>query len=274
MDRALPAPRLDWRPLRWAVYGLVAIAAAANLVGVWGQLEYLLSPAGGLDYHVLAEAARDATPYETPPYGYVWSPLALPLLAVLTSGGLAGWAALHAAALLPLRDWRLIALTAASWPFWTDVAVGNVMVLVAVSAYLAVSGSRVWTAVFFVLALLMPRPLMLPALAWILWQRPATRLPFAALAVVNAAAVVATGCADEWLRAMLVLEHHVGAAWDVGPSRILGAWWAPVGILLGAWLTWRGRLGLASLAVMPYLFAQYLLMLLLELRRAQVPIRR
>jgi hypothetical protein len=46
---------------------------------------------------------------------------------------------------------------------------------------------------------------------------------------------------------------------NVGPSRWLGAWWLLAGIPLAAWLTWRGRVGLASLAVSPYLLPYYLM---------------
>ena len=49
-----------------------------------------------------------------------------------------------------------------------------------------------------------------------------------------------------------------------------------IGLPLAAWLTWKGRLGLASLAASPYWLPYYLLMLLLELpiRTAQMRLRR
>jgi len=266
MERTLPVLRLDWRPLRWALYAALVVAVPLNLYLIGTQVAYMLSPAAGLDYRVLAEAARDATPYQAPPHGYVWSPLAIPLLAVLTAPGYVFWGALHVAALGFLRDWRLIGLVLLSFPFWFDVGVGNVMVFVAVAAYLAVSGSRAGTAAFFLLALLIPRPLMLPALAWILWQRPDTRLPFAILFVAHAIGVLATGLGDDWIANTMQLQMHVGADYAIGPAVLFGWWWTPIGLALAAWLTYRGRLGLASVAVMPYLFAQYLTMLLLELR--------
>jgi hypothetical protein len=52
---------------------------------------------------------------------------------------------------------------------------------------------------------------------------------------------------------------------NLGPSALIGWAWVPIGLALGAWLTWKGRLGLASLAVSPYVLPYYLVMILLEL---------
>lgn len=151
-----------------------------------------------------------------------------------------------------------------SWPFWTDLASGNAVTLVAVAAYAALRGGRIAAAVYFALALLVPRPLMLPLLVWLLWKRPETRATFAVLLVINVAAVLATGLADDWIGAALDLRRNLGTVWDIGPSRLLGPLWAPLGLAIAAVLTWRGRVGWASVAAMPYLFPQYLLMLAVE----------
>jgi hypothetical protein len=45
----------------------------------------------------------------------------------------------------------------------------------------------------------------------------------------------------------------------------LGAAWVPIGLALAAYLTIRGRLGLASLAAAPYWFGYYLVFVLLEM---------
>jgi len=47
----------------------------------------------------------------------------------------------------------------------------------------------------------------------------------------------------------------------------MGSLWVPIGLVLAAWLTWRGRLGFASLAASPYWLPYYLFMPFLELRR-------
>ena len=58
----------------------------------------------------------------------------------------------------------------------------------------------------------------------------------------------------------------MGGPADVGPARIIGAVWVPCGVALAALLTWKGRLGLASLAASPYWVPYYGVMLrLLEL---------
>jgi hypothetical protein len=51
---------------------------------------------------------------------------------------------------------------------------------------------------------------------------------------------------------------------NFGPSQFIGLAWVPIGIGLAAWLTWRNRLGLASLAISPYWLPYYFLVLLLE----------
>jgi len=51
-----------------------------------------------------------------------------------------------------------------------------------------------------------------------------------------------------------------------GPPAWLGSAWLLIGVPLGAWLTWRGRVGWAGLAISPYWLMPYYLMLLLELR--------
>ncbi len=53
--------------------------------------------------------------------------------------------------------------------------------------------------------------------------------------------------------------------YNFGPSAWIGLAWVPIGLALAAWLTWRGRLGFASVAASPYWFGYYLLMLFLEI---------
>ena len=106
----------------------------------------------------------------------------------------------------------------------------------------------------------MPRPIMLPALAWLLWRQPWTRWPFVGIAVVSLLGAFATGWLDEWIGALFRGGMAETTSWlNLSPSRFIGAWWLLIGVPLAAWLTWRGRLGLASLAVSPYLLPYYLL---------------
>lgn len=82
---------------------------------------------------------------------------------------------------------------------------------------------------------IVPRPLMIPVAAWLLWTRP-----------------VAAG-------------GDVAIPSNVGPSRFIGIPWLLVGVPLAAWLTLRGRLGVAALAASRYWLPYYLLFPIVEL---------
>ena len=75
--------------------------------------------------------------------------------------------------------------------------------------------------------------------------------------------------AAEWVARLLDSTADIGSDFNIGPSALIGSWWLIVGIPLGIWLTWRGRIGLAGLAVSPYVLPYYLLIGVLEL----VPMR-
>ena len=105
-------------------------------------------------------------------------------------------------------------------------------------------------------------------LVWLLWKRPEWRVPFAAALMVHVAVVVALGFGPAWLGALLHAGEGTSVA-DFGPAALIGTLWVPIGLVLAVFLTWRGRLGMASLAASPYWLPQYLLMLLLDL----VPVR-
>lgn len=52
--------------------------------------------------------------------------------------------------------------------------------------------------------------------------------------------------------------------WNIGPTGWLGIGWRAIGVMLGAWLLWRGRVGWAGLAWSTYLVPHNLLMPLAE----------
>jgi hypothetical protein len=159
---------------------------------------------------------------------------------------------------------RLLAL--AAWPFWYDVEAGNILVFVVWAAAWALRGNRFAGIAFLVVVLLVPRPLMVPAAVWLLWTRPELRTPVAVVAVLVAAATLATGWMDEWVVAMLAASGDVANPSNIGPSRFIGTLpWLAIGIPMAAWLTWKGRVGYASLAASPYWLPYYLLVLVLEL---------
>ncbi len=252
--------------------------ACLSLWVSWPTIVAVFDGSYAFDWANFIEAGErfgTGTLYEVdPPYAFRWSPVAAWLLGFVTLMPLWLWQVLHLAVLPLLRSWLLVAAVLVSYPFWFDVQTGNLMTFVAVLGVLALRGGRVATATFLVLTVLIPRPLMLPLAVWLLWQRPATRLPFAAFFVAHAAVVVALGYGAEWLAALTSVQAELGNAYNFGPSRFIGALWIPIGLALAAWLTWRGRLGLASVAISPYWLPYYFLMLLLEFAPPKTCVRR
>jgi hypothetical protein len=250
--------------------GLVALACVSLYVS-WPTIVAVFDGSYAFDWtNFIGAAERFGTNslYEVdPPYAFRWSPVAAWLLGFVTFMPLWVWQVLHVAALPLLRSWLLVAAVLVSYPFWFDLQTGNLMTFIAVFGVLALRGGRVATASFLVLAVLVPRPLMLPLAVWLLWRRPGTWLPFAAFFLVHAAVVVARGYGPEWLAALTSVQPELVNEYNFGPSRFIGALWIPIGLALAAWLTWRGRLGLASIAISPYWLPYYFLMLLLESAR-------
>lgn len=270
-------------PVRLVAVALAAVAiglvAAVNLFLAARSLGVVLAGGTAVDWEQYAEAGRRVFAGAdlfavTDTYAWHYSPLLAALFAPLSVLGAGGWRLLHLVAVLALPTWPMRLIGLASWPFWYDVEAGNVLAFVVLAAAWALRGSRVGTSAYLVLLLLVPRPLMLPVGAWILWRRPEWRVPFAAALAVHGLAVLATGWADEWLVALVAAGADVANPSNVGPSRFMGTIpWLIIGLPLAAWLTIRGRLGLASLAASPYWLPYYLLMLLLELRGSRLPLR-
>ena len=260
--------RSPTRSLNWRFLGLGA-AWAGNLVGLAIVGLVFLRGGVGADWYILSEAGERVVSgglYDAEPrgYNYIYSPLLA--YAWIAPMPLWAWLAVHFLPLLTLPR-HLAILVLVSFPFWLDLYNGGVMVFLFVAAWHALHGHRMGAGAFFALCLLAPRPPFLPAVLWLLWRRPDWRLPFVGLLAVSGVAVLASGWGFEWLAALLEGPGYTGADRDFGPTRILGYAWLIVGIPLGAWLTYRGRVGWAGLAVSPYLTPQYAMVLLLELRQ-------
>lgn len=204
-------------------------------------------------------------PGETYNYTFRYSPLFAYLLVPITALGIAAWRLLHIA-VLALLPWRLSAVVLLTWPFWEDVWHGNTMTFAFVFGFLALRGSRWAGAAFLVLTLLVPRPLMLPVIVWILWKRPTWRIQAAVITAVMVVMTLATGEAMAFLGAVLRSTDGLTYGVNLSPSRFIGIWWLALGVPLAAWLTWKGRVGLASLTVSPYVFPYHLMIGLLDLR--------
>ena len=242
---------------------LLVSAAGLNLWGLITTLPHLADGGRVGDWSRLVVIDPNA------PYAnnfYRWAPPALWIWQNMVERvGFWPWFALHFVAIASLRPRWAILLVAVSWPFWSDAINGSTLTFVAVAASLAIGGNRPATVTYFVLCSLMPRPLMLPVLVWLLWQRPETRAWFAAIAAGVLAWSVIGGHALEWIvRLATTTNSEMVIEYNFGPSAWIGFWWVPIGLALAVWLTWRGRLGFASLVASPYWFGYYLVMLLLE----------
>jgi hypothetical protein len=265
------------RPTRSVRFVLIAVAAgllgAVNLYLAARSIGLVASGAPAVDWEQYVEASRRvATGGDlyavTDTYAYHYSPLLAALFGLLAPLGTLGWRALHVVAALALPSWPMRVIALLSWPFWYDVETGNVMIFVVLAGAWALAGSRWAAGIFFVLAILIPRPLMLPLVAWLLWRQPEWRVPVVAAFALHALAVVALGWGGEWLSALVAAGGDVAIPSNVGPSRFIGTLpWVLIGLPLAAFLTWKGRIGFASLAASPYWLPYYLLMPLLELVR-------
>jgi hypothetical protein len=265
---------------RLVLLGLIGIVGAVNVYLVARSAGLILQGAPAVDWAQYVEAGRRVFSggdlyAVTDTYAYHYSPVLAWAFAPLAAIGTVGWRLLHFVAVLALPGWPMRMLGLLSWPFWYDVEAGNLLAFVVLAAAWAARGSRVGSAAFLALVLLVPRPLMLPVAAWVLWKQPEWRIPFVAAFAVHAVVVVATGWADDWTVALLAAGGDVTNPSNVGPSRVLGTVpWVLIGVPLAGWLTVRGRLGLASLMASPYWLPYYLLVLLLELRTLRWPTRR
>lgn len=268
LPRAVRVQR--WDLARWFLPRVVIGAAvvfsvflSALTVATWAPLPF--------DWAIFTEAATRFWAgglYETDAtYAYRYSPLLAPALAALGWMGPIAWRGLHLVAALALPSWRLRLVVLASWPFWFDTSTGNTVIFVALAAAWALRGSSAGTASFLVLTLLIPRPLMLPIAASLLWRRPEWRVPFAAAFVVHAVLVLLTGWGDEWIGILLSSTAESGSGLNLAPSRWVGSWWLAIALPAAAWLTVRGHLGWASLMAAPYWLPYYLVMPLLEIDR-------
>jgi hypothetical protein len=262
---ALPLPLL-----RRALIGAgIILLIAANVVGL---ATIVIDHQRAFDWDNYVEAARRfplGTLYHWQyPYGYHYAPQLAPVLGLLTLAGLPAWRVAHFVALAALPSRRLALVLLISYPFWDDVNTGNLMIFVFVAAAWAFRGNRVATVVYLVLCCLIPRPIMFPLLGWILWQRPGWRWPFVGILVAVVLTAIPTGYLADWAGSFFASgAKDIANDFNLSPSRFIGAAWLIIGVPLGVWLTYRGRLGWASMAISPYLLPYWVQMLGLEMLR-------
>ena len=264
---------------------LIAIIGVPSALLSAAWIVLILAGSASADWRIYVEASHRVGTgglYQiTDTYAFRASPFVAWAFALLAPLGPTLWRILHLAAAAAMPSWPLRLAVLIAWPFWFDVQEGNVLTFVLLAAAWALRGSRIAGVVYLALALLMPRPLLLPVAAWLLWQRPDLRLPFAVMLVAHTGAVLLSGWGGEWVRQLIASTDEVHSFWNMGPSRLIGLWWLVIGLPLGIWLTIRGKLGLASLAVSPYWLPYYYLFVLLDLphgkaarARNPAPIRR
>ncbi|MGI8828879.1 MAG: hypothetical protein ACR2I5_03785 [Candidatus Limnocylindria bacterium] len=249
---------------------LILVLSILNAVLLPRSITVILEGGPAVDWLQFVEGGRRVFAndlYETTnTYGYRYSPVAAYGFVLLEPIGTEGWRLLHVVAALALPTWPMRLVTLAAWPFWYDVEAGNLMVFVLLAAAWAFRRNPVGTFGFLAMALLFPRPLMLPLVAWILWQQPAWRIPAAVMAAAHLGLAITSGWLIEWVALLTTLGGEQASPNNLGPTRLLGAWWFVVGIPLAAVLTWRHRLGWASLAISyPYVLPYYLIMAVMEL---------
>ena len=264
-----------WRVGRLLLQALVGGVAVINVILVAKSIAELIGGAEPIDWYTLVESGRriqagDALYTLGNGYLFRWSPLAAMLMIGLAPLGVVGWQIAHLAAVVTLRRLALVALVLVSWPFWADLGNGNIATFVFVLGVFALRGSDRAALGYVAVWLLAPRPVATPLLAWLLWKRPGLRLPFAGMLLISAVLVLATGWAGAWVHILVASGSEIGNAYNIGPSRLIGLLWMPVGVVLGVVLTYRSHPGWASLVISPYLFPQYLLFGFWELEMDRV----
>jgi hypothetical protein len=229
----------------------------------------------GHDYQIWAqipERLESGTLYDgTPGYHYVFAPATAWILALVIPLGYPLWIALHFVLLPLLGDWRLIALAVASVSFWVDTMIGSTNTFLFIAGAIALRGSTAGAIGYLALFLLMPRPLYLPLAAWLVWKRRDLRAVFAALAALLVMTTLASGYAVEWGIELLVFGGFTMSEANpdnISPTRWLGPAWLVLGIPLATLLTLKGKVGIAGVAMTPYLGASSLMIVLWDLWRA------
>jgi hypothetical protein len=261
---ARPASEVAFGGRRLPSLPVMAMWLALGLANAWfvGWNLYEISQVGPsqTDWEIFRAGATSTAHYAGTDFR--WSPLLLGPLTVITTLPFGSWALLHVAAALALPTWPLRLVTLASWPFWQDVSTGNVMVFILIVAVYAARGHR-WAALtFWAFAALIPRPLMLPLVIWLLWKREDRGL---GLALMGSLFVGGLAMDSAWIEALGSSGRDIFNDYNWGPSAIIGWAWVPVGFALAAWFTWKGRIGLATLFASPYWLPYYMLMPMLEL---------
>lgn len=247
-----------WRYLLTSASGWLFVYGALNAPFI--AVAVLHNVAAPPDWLIWA-ALDPANPYAVGRFR--WSPVAAWIMAGVVLLGPLLWAVLHFVVLLLLRDMRLVVMILLSFGFWTDVMAGNAFIFFLIAAMMAMRGSSTAALLFCAMSVMVPRPVQLPVMLWLFWQRPKLRLPFLAVFAAHLALVLVIGGGEEWLaRLATTSSYETSLPWPINwaPSLFIGPAWLAIGVPVGAWLLWKGRPGWAGLAWSPYWLPYYLMM--------------
>jgi hypothetical protein len=265
---------IDWgRIRRRAGIGALILLVVANLLAdaaKVAQVAHLgLIPAinsVGFDWTLLSRASEVMVAGGDPYAGsaFKWTPVAALAFYPLSLLGWHLWQLAHLGAALAMPSWRMRLVVLLAFPFWWDLELGNILVFVLLAAIWALRGNQLGIGAFLALTVLVPRPLMVPIALWLLWKHPQWRLPFAAMGIGVIVATGATGLLGEFAARILEAGEQIHHGYNFAPSQVVGPAWLLIAVPLAAWLTWRRRLGLASVVASPYWLPYYLLLGLVD----------
>jgi hypothetical protein len=265
MVRPLSVP---WRTAALAV--VVGVAIAANFAFLVGYILWVNAHQGGpFDYPIFVEATSrltDGSLYRWDLHGYVYpySPVFAWLFIPFATAGIWVWQAMHLLTVVLIRNWPIRTLVLLSVAFWMDTWEGNVGAFFMLAGYWAIRRNRLGSWAFIALCLMIPKPIYLPALVWMLWRQPENRVRFVVLLVIHTALVLATGYAFEWLQALPGASHDIFGPFNFMPSRVIGWWWWPIGLALSAVLVLKDHPGWAGATAALYGGTHIPLMLVME----------
>jgi hypothetical protein len=124
---------------------------------------------------------------------WVWSPLAAYAVKLIVPLGVDVWRLVLIGAALALPSWPARLVVLVSWPFWADLANGNILTVIFCAAVWTMRGSTLGTWAYLNLALLRPMPLLAPLCLWVFVRRPEWRWRIVGLTAVHLALIGWTG---------------------------------------------------------------------------------
>lgn len=258
--------RLD---LRWVALACALLALGATVYSAWDSVDLAVYLEAG------RRVAAGSSPYgfELPPIGalFRYSPAfaaaMAPLSALPFDAVALGWRLAEVALLaLSVRGLGWLGVAIVVNPLVVlDLSVANVATLFLAAMIMVVRWPSVRTVtVYALLVLLIPKPTLLPVLAWGLWRVRAAWLPVAGVALAGLAMVLLV---PDFGRAILTGDRIFGMLQNLAflPVWLVATLMGSSAVLTVLSVRWPRVLGLASVLASPYYFSYSLVPLLLVL---------